>query len=453
MAKITLYTEPGYQGVSKEYTDSVEHLNELNDHISSVVVESGRWILYANSNFGPVGAQAGFAIVEPGRYVDPHALGFPDDHLSSIRLLPNSGICLFEGAAYGGRMQHIEVGSKAGMLDFTAQSVIVISGVWDLHSENDYGGKNWEIPAGQHAVLYGTSVSKGIKSVQPAGAGTLEVVSNQSASANGSGSNAGPVDIPLVELIVDCSGSMKDSKIGSETYMEVAIRVLKDVVNHDIPENIEVALRQFKDSSTSLLVPFGKLQSNKADLLKKIDGFKGSGGTPLADSIKAAKGDFDSKVTEDAQSNIAHKNKLVILVTDGKETVRKKPDGSYDEDAAMGEITELYNNGIGTRVNIIGFAIDSQELKDKFSAWATAGGGEYQDAGNADQFRQSVKKALNFPYDVFDANNMGVPVESGHVNVDKIDLPAGSYFVMVKSNPPQMVPAAVSEGNPTRITV
>lgn len=159
MAKIKLYQDKGYGGRVLELTDSAPRLSvyDFNDRLSSYVAESGDWILYGDAdydgddvymavagsshprvsmiNFDPVGAK-----VE----------GF-NDRISSVRLLPTSGICLFQHSYYRGRMLHLtESKSNLINLDFNdrVSSVIVLTGVWKLFQNVDFGGNKWTLGRG-----------------------------------------------------------------------------------------------------------------------------------------------------------------------------------------------------------------------------------------------------------------------------------------------------------------
>jgi len=152
MASITIYEDSNFSGRSLEITYPVSDLNNegFNDKASSCKVESGTWILYRNSNFG-----SDCSILEPGDYADAEAMGIPNDSLSSLRPLPESGICLFRDSNYGARMVAL-TGAQPNLddIDFNDEtsSVIVVSDTWDLYKDANFEGTEWTLDVGQYAT-------------------------------------------------------------------------------------------------------------------------------------------------------------------------------------------------------------------------------------------------------------------------------------------------------------
>jgi len=85
------------------------------------------------------------------------------------------------------------------------------------------------------------------------------------------------------------------------------------------------------------------------------------------------------------------------------------------------------------RVNIVGFAIDDPNLAATFTEWAELGNGQYIDAGNAAELNRAVAQAVAPTFDVIDATV--AVVASGQVGADAIDLPPGTYQVVIRSSP------------------
>jgi len=115
-----------------------------------------------------------------------------------------------------------------------------------------------------------------------------------------------------------------------------------------------------------------------------------------------------------------------VLVTDGEETC--------DGDPAAA-IQALIDSGIDVRVNIVGFALDDEALKAQFQEWAELGNGQYIDAGNQAELTAAVASAVQPTFDVLHPN--GTVIASGQVGGEPVALPAGTYAVEVRSNPPQ----------------
>jgi hypothetical protein len=116
--------------------------------------------------------------------------------------------------------------------------------------------------------------------------------------------------------------------------------------------------------------------------------------------------------------------KLVILVTDGEETCDGDP-------AAV--IRELAVSGTGVRVNIVGFAINELMLQETFAEWARLGRGKYFNAGDAAELAASLRESIELPFAVIGA---GAVTATGTVNGPAVTVDAGTYTVVVETNPP-----------------
>jgi hypothetical protein len=168
MAKIAIYQDTNYGGRSLEFTYPESNLkNEgFNDKASSCKVESGTWILYKDTNFG-----SDYSILGPGDYADAAAMGIPNDSLSSLRPLPESGICLFQDNNFGARMVTL-TGAQSNFKNIyfndETSSVIVVSGTWSLYEDINFKGTKWTLGVGQYATPQaGGFNNDAISSVQP----------------------------------------------------------------------------------------------------------------------------------------------------------------------------------------------------------------------------------------------------------------------------------------------
>jgi hypothetical protein len=144
--------------------------------------------------------------------------------------------------------------------------------------------------------------------------------------------------------------------------------------------------------------------------IEPIDGVK----TPIGAALEQVAADL-SAVTGP---------KVVILVTDGEETC----DGN-----AAAAIQYLIDSGIDVRVNIVGFALDDEALKEQFREWARLGNGEYFDAADAGALGPAIARALQPPFRVLDA--AGNEIARGTVDGEPVSLPPGSYTVEVLADP------------------
>jgi hypothetical protein len=118
--------------------------------------------------------------------------------------------------------------------------------------------------------------------------------------------------------------------------------------------------------------------------------------------------------------------KIVVLVTDGEETCEGDPGAA---------IQSLVAQGIEVQVNIVGFALDDDALRAQVSEWAELGNGTYFDATNAEELDEAIAAAVQAPFRVLDAD--GNVVATGTVGGNPVELPAGTYTVVVLTDPEQ----------------
>lgn len=186
-----------------------------------------------------------------------------------------------------------------------------------------------------------------------------------------------PVDI---ELILDASGSM-ESKVGSESQMDIAKRSIKQTIAN-IPPNVPVAFRVYahrvpksnKEESckdTQLLIPFQPV--NAASFSALVDSIQPKGYTPIAYSLKTAAQDFLGKESQH----------VIILISDGEETCGGDP---------VAEAKNLLAQGFKVTINTIGFRAD-EKTRAQLSAIANATGGSYFDAKDAPSLTQNLTQA------------------------------------------------------------
>jgi hypothetical protein len=140
--------------------------------------------------------------------------------------------------------------------------------------------------------------------------------------------------------------------------------------------------------------------------------------TPLAAAIAAAAKDL-GEVTGP---------RIVVVVTDGAENC----DG--DPEAAVRSLVEA---GFDTTVNIVGFALSNEALKERMASWAAVGGGVFTDAQDQADLSAAVADALRAPYRVFD--EVGAVVGEGIVGDAAIPLPMGTYRVEVLAHPEPII--------------
>jgi Mg-chelatase subunit ChlD len=239
------------------------------------------------------------------------------------------------------------------------------------------------------------------------GPGTLKITQDGNTS-NQSGA---------IELILDASGSML-KRLNGKRRINIAKQVLSKAVTEIIPAGTPVALRVFGNKQagscrTDLAIPLKPLDAQKANKVIQSIHAKNLAKTPIADSL--------AKVASDLKANKG--KKIIILVTDGEETC----DGNPQE-----AIQKLIDDGIDIRLNIVGFAIDDENLKNEFQQWSSQGGGKYFDSNNPESLKASVTQALQTPYSVYSLS--GELISEGTINGEPIELAAGFYTIKVFGN-------------------
>lgn len=269
---------------------------------------------------------------------------------------------------------------------------------------------------------------------EPAEPGTIVV--NAPTGSTGAGDSSTQIsDQVTVEIILDTSGSMLGGLPDGQRRIDAARGVLSDLVQNQLPAGIPVTLRVFGNQpdscDTSQLVPLGPLDplamSQTIQAIEPVNLVR----TPIGEALKQVANDLAG----------VSGPKVVILVTDGEETC--------DGDPAAA-IRDLRAQGFDVQINIVGFALDDDALRQQFKDWAALGGGTYADAGNADELADAIARASQAPFRVLDAN--GEVVATGTVGGEPVDLPPGTYTVEVLTDPVQTFEqVVVDEGKPTTI--
>ncbi|MEM7586497.1 MAG: VWA domain-containing protein [Acidobacteriota bacterium] len=229
-----------------------------------------------------------------------------------------------------------------------------------------------------------------------------------------------------VELILDASGSMLKRQDG-QRRIDIAKTTLSDLVRESLPAGTPFALRVFghreADSCrTDLEIPLSPLSADAAAGRIAAIEARNLAKTPIAASLE--------RVAEDLAG--VEGSSVIVLVTDGEETCGGDPAAAVEK---------LRGQGFDVRVNIVGFAIDDDDLKAQFQYWAEVGGGTYHDAGSASALSDSIRRSLRAAFQVLDAD--GRVVASGSVGGPELELPAGDYRVRVEGRGAEL-PVAVA---------
>lgn len=243
-----------------------------------------------------------------------------------------------------------------------------------------------------------------------------------------------------IELILDGSGSMK-RKIEGRQMMDIAKGVMSQIIK-GLPDDAQVALRFYGHRiregrpgdcrDTELVFPFGKI--DKARMLAKVRDVKALGTTPIDYTLRQVAGDFGRTPGE----------KLVILVTDGKEECKGDPAAA---------VVELQRKGLKIRLNIVGFALADAATKRDMERVAQLTGGKFFDAANAKALTQAIEQSLAVPYELLDA--AGTKVGSGLTGQGTINVPEGVYTVVVQAagKPIRIPNVRVAPGGFTKVVL
>jgi Mg-chelatase subunit ChlD len=235
-----------------------------------------------------------------------------------------------------------------------------------------------------------------------------------------------------VEIILDTSGSMRKFLAG-ERRIEIAKASLDRLVEEALPEGVPIALRTFggKGKSklarcgTRLMQPLAPLdRAAMRQLIGRIPVQKKTG-TPIAAAL--------SRVAQDLASVTGTRS--VVLVTDGDATCGGDPGEA---------ITALREAGIDVAVNIVGFALEDEAVKERMAGWADAGGGHYFDAAGAEELVSALGAALGAPFRVYGPD--GEVYEGGTVGGGTIAIDPGTYRVEVLTDPPAAFEEVVVAG-------
>jgi hypothetical protein len=153
-------------------------------------------------------------------------------------------------------------------------------------------------------------------------------------------------------IILDCSGSMSDRTNAGTSKMEVAKKVVSDLVEK-IPDGRNVTFIVYghdaalKCRAVAVLRPLGPLDTDgKSDLKKTIARLRPVGNTPIALALKVA----GEELARGKGSG------GIILITDGMETCNGDPAAEAARLAANPRFT--------FGLNIVGFDVDPKELEE-----------------------------------------------------------------------------------------
>jgi len=216
-----------------------------------------------------------------------------------------------------------------------------------------------------------------------------------------------------VEVVLDGSGSMLKRINGVRRY-QVARNALLDLTENGLPAGTPFALRAFGKGGegsceTDLELPLAPLDPGMVRQIVENLVPVNLAKTPIGASLAAVSDDLAA----------ASGNSVVVLLTDGEETCGGDP---------AAEIAALRALGFEIEINIVGFALEDDELKNTFRDWASAGGGAYFDAGSAAELTDALHRAIRVS---FELRRDGLILARGTVNGPPVEILPGTYQLIV----------------------
>jgi Ca-activated chloride channel homolog len=213
-------------------------------------------------------------------------------------------------------------------------------------------------------------------------------------------------------FVLDGSGSMEALWGGNESRMDIAKRILVDLIDSlRANPDLELALRVYGHRFTrqanncedsKLEVPFAKKNHNS--IITKIQEIKPKGVTPITYSLLQAANDFPL--------NPGYRN-VLILITDGIESCNADPCAAS---------VELQRKGVFLRPFVIGLGISGGKVLDCV--------GQYIDSQNSTTFNEVLNETIKTTFSkttvsVELLNGAGQPTET-NVNVGFVNTMTGA---------------------------
>ncbi|WP_162891320.1 VWA domain-containing protein [Aeromicrobium sp. A1-2] len=181
-----------------------------------------------------------------------------------------------------------------------------------------------------------------------------------------------------VVLVLDGSGSMKESSGDGRTRMEAAQAGLRSVIKA-VPADAKVGLRAYGSTisdgkgscqDSELLVPVDTV--DRPALTAGVKKLRPLGNTPIAYSLKQAFKDLPDKGP-----------RSIVLVSDGEENCGGDP---------CEVARDLRKQGTDFYLDVVGLQVDAK-ARDQLTCIASAGGGTYYDVQDISRLDSTLKRA------------------------------------------------------------
>jgi hypothetical protein len=190
-------------------------------------------------------------------------------------------------------------------------------------------------------------------------------------------------ELQNIVIVLDSSGSMA-GKLGGETKMRAAQRVVQDLVDN-MPSDMNVGLvvygatspRERRDcQDIQLLRPVAPVQPGA--VTEALASIHARGMTPIGASLLRA-----AEALQGAKGG-----STIVLVSDGTETCDSDP-------CAVAEQIRT-QRGIDVRVHVVGFDVEEGD-RTRLECVAQGGGGTYYPAATADELEKALIEATKPP--------------------------------------------------------
>ena len=221
-----------------------------------------------------------------------------------------------------------------------------------------------------------------------------------------------------IALIVDASGSMRSKLANGQRRIEAAKTAVSRLIS-GLPSTTRLALRAYGHQSvtakrnckdTQLLTPFTTVGENRTDVIAKTKSLNARGYTPITLVLELA--------ANDLKSEKAASSRVVVLVSDGKETCEGDP---------CAVARALAEADASLTVHTIGFAVDVA-ARYQLQCIARVGRGTYWEANSTDKLVKQLTTAVDT---VQIALPKKVAAESNKPGTLKLKNPSASRHIVI----------------------
>ncbi len=126
-------------------------------------------------------------------------------------------------------------------------------------------------------------------------------------------------------LVLDGSGSMKESRCSGNTSKMSAAKKAVSAFTRQIPQNANLGLLVFDNAGTSERVPLQA--NNRVEMLSAIGQVRANAGTPLRTAITRAYAALELQ----AKKQLGYGEYHLVVITDGEANDREEPDRIVDK--------------------------------------------------------------------------------------------------------------------------